>query len=65
MVWMNIVSTVVRVSMVLVLLPIYGLVGAAAGAAAMDIAQQILYLVMAVRRLKVSLLLIVCALSAR
>ena len=59
MVWMNVVSAVVRVVLVMALVPLYGLMGAALAMAGMDVAQQILYLVMAVRRLNVSLLLIV------
>ena len=58
MVWMNGGSMVLRVALVLLLVPRYGILGGALAIAAMDILQQLLYLVMAVRRLKLSLLVI-------
>lgn len=59
MVSMNFASMALRVALIVVLVPRYGLLGGALAVAAMDVAQQLLYLVMAVRRLKISLLLIV------
>lgn len=59
MVWMNVTAMVLRVALVVVLVPRYGLLGGAMAVAAMDVAQQTMYLVMAVRRLNISLLLII------
>jgi lipopolysaccharide exporter len=58
MVWMNIASMVLRVVLAVVLIPRYGILGGALAVAAMDVLQQLLYLIMAVRRLKLRLFVI-------
>lgn len=54
MAWMNALNTVLRVALVAILVPRYGLVGAAWAAAIIDATEQLMYLGMAIRRLKIS-----------
>lgn len=53
--WMEAGSMILRVALAMLLIPRYGMLGGALAVAGMDAAQQVLYLVMAVRRLKLSL----------
>ena len=55
MIWMNVTAMALRVTLAALLIPRYGMLGGALAVAGMDVAQQLLYLVMAVRRLKLSL----------